>query len=419
MTKRRDFLFLAGIVLVIFWSSAHTTWGQNAAGDMQEQQGSEMTDQTQPMNGETAGREGEALQNGEQGNVSGGKTTSNLLPVEVNDRWGYISKEGRMVIPAQYEDAERFSEGMAPVRSDDRWGFINEQGKMVISPRFDQAGRFNDGLARVKVDGKWGYVDQQGQLAIRPQYDWAGDFKDGNARVKTGGIFSAKWTFIDKQGNYLQATPGEQQRDTGAAEERGGRTARRTNYDEAGDFSEGMAPVKVGGITGKWGFIDKQGNLVINPRYESVGEFSNGLAAVEVDGRWGYIDKKGSSVIKPQFGQAGKFSDEGLARVKTGGWIGGRFGYIDKQGAYVVSPQFNDAGDFTQGLARVKVDDDWGYIDKAGKFVIDPEFSDATDFVNGVARVRTGGVFGGKWHYINREGEIITLNREQEPRPAE
>lgn len=75
-----------------------------------------------------------------------------------------------------------------------------------------------------------------------------------------------------------------------------------------------------------------------------------GLARVKLTGKWGYIDRTGRIVINPQFEEAGDFS-EGLARVKTGG----KWGYIDRTGRFLVNPQFEEAGDFSQGLARVKL----------------------------------------------------------------
>ena len=45
-------------------------------------------------------------------------------------------------------------------------------------------------------------------------------------------------------------------------------------FEEAEDFSEGLASVKVGGEDGKWGFIDKTGKMVINPQFDEVRYFS-------------------------------------------------------------------------------------------------------------------------------------------------
>ena len=61
------------------------------------------------------------------------------------------------------------------------------------------------------------------------------------------------------------------------------------------------------GIGGKWGFIDAKGQYVINPQFDNAGDFSEGLAAVEIGDRWGFIDTKGQYIVKPQFDSAGPF----------------------------------------------------------------------------------------------------------------
>jgi hypothetical protein len=64
--------------------------------------------------------------------------------------------------------------------------------------------------------------------------------------------------------------------------------------------------------------------------------FSEELAAVEIDGKWGFIDKTGQMVIQPQFAKPSLFAKPyyfvgGLALV----WAGEKWGYIDKTGKYV------------------------------------------------------------------------------------
>src|SRR5947209_2663389 len=85
-----------------------------------------------------------------------------LYRVVVNDRWGFIDKGGKMVIPTQFDRAGSFSEGLAEVRLG-RWGYVDSSGKIVINPQFDRASAFNDGLAPVEFGGRYGYVDTAGK----------------------------------------------------------------------------------------------------------------------------------------------------------------------------------------------------------------------------------------------------------------
>ena len=54
-------------------------------------------------------------------------------------------------------------------------------------------------------------------------------------------------------------------------------------------------------IKDKYGYIDKAGNIVISPRFDSAGPIINGRAYYGENGKVGYIDGKGNVVIKAQF----------------------------------------------------------------------------------------------------------------------
>jgi len=65
-----------------------------------------------------------------------------------------------------------------------------------------------------------------------------------------------------------------------------------------------LASVRIGDEkTGKWGYIDKTGNLVIGPEFDTANPFSGGMARIGIGdretGKWGYIDKTGKYVWEP------------------------------------------------------------------------------------------------------------------------
>lgn len=66
-----------------------------------------------------------------------------------------------------------------------------------------------------------------------------------------------------------------------------------------GYFHDGRATLRRGGLTG---YIDRDGNEVIPPRYDSAGDFEKGLAKVHLTkadrlaGRYCYIDREGQTV---------------------------------------------------------------------------------------------------------------------------
>ncbi|WP_407711817.1 WG repeat-containing protein, partial [Campylobacter coli] len=47
--------------------------------------------------------------------------------------------------------------------------------------------------------------------------------------------------------------------------------------------------------------MDKNGEFVIEPKFDEAWSFWEGLAAVGLNGKWGFMDKNGEFVIKPKF----------------------------------------------------------------------------------------------------------------------
>jgi hypothetical protein len=101
------------------------------------------------------------------------------------------------------------------------------------------------------------------------------------------------------------------------------------------------------------------------------------LYPVEVDGKWGYIDRKGDWVIEPRFDAVSPFS-QGLAAVMLLQDYDGisdfeTKGYVDRTGAIVVPLQYSEASEFSGGIARVVFRDAQSgapsYIDKTGKVI--------------------------------------------------
>jgi hypothetical protein len=70
-------------------------------------------------------------------------------------------------------------------------------------------------------------------------------------------------------------------------------------YDWGGTFSENRAAVRVGGL---YGFVDEDGREVVKPQYRIVDDYKFGFAQVDVDGKCGLIDRDGKMIIEPKFG---------------------------------------------------------------------------------------------------------------------
>lgn len=296
-----------------------------------------------------------------------------------------------------------------------KFGYVDRNGNVVIEPQFDEAYEFSDGLAWAVKDGKSGYIDNTGALVIEPgKYGFP--FADGLASVFGGSVINKKGDVIidgvqfksnGRLSDGLMVVRNSDKKKYGFFD-RNGNQVIEFKYDDAREFSDGVAWVKTGG---KYGCIDKKGNWVINPDYVEITSFNDGLAFVYKDEAHPIcIDNKGSVVIEElpeglKWNKELRFS-EGLACVN----VGGKYGYIDKTGRFVINPQFISAKNFSDGLAMIYENHLHGYIDRTGKMVIKPKFMFAEDFSEGLAAVslKDGTEATQKYFYINKNGDMVS-----------
>lgn len=70
-----------------------------------------------------------------------------------SDKWGFIDKNGREVIPCQWEDNHHFSGGLAAVQdSNYRWGFIDKTGKVVLPCKWHDVVILDNGKVRAQTE---------------------------------------------------------------------------------------------------------------------------------------------------------------------------------------------------------------------------------------------------------------------------
>jgi WG containing repeat len=313
--------------------------------------------------------------------VSALSLSSNSAPANDTSstkQWKTTRQTGQLVIPASFDFCWSFNDGRAAVLVDGKWGWIAKSGQFVIEPSYDQVDNFYNGVAPVHVggeNGKWGLINSSGNFVVNPRFD--------SILGPINGIYSV---FIEKKNYYIDSSGNisngwEKRRYNTPMPQFSESDGKYGFVDDdhnfvipprfdrtQGGFSEGLAAVCKGQCAvdeGPWGFIDTKGHVVIDFQFGSAYDFSDGLAPVRVgdekSGKWGYINKSGQFIINPRYDDAADFS-EGLAEVL----LGHKFGFIDKSGNVIIAPRFDTspsvALSFTEGLAPVAIDGKCGYI---------------------------------------------------------
>ncbi len=289
---------------------------------------------------------------------------------------GFIDLKGNIVVPLKYSFSERKVNGSVifyKISGEGNCLFNVHSNSIVNNDRYDLGTDFSEGLAIVTKGGFTYAINEKGEKAFQLPGDMNaarfGVYSDGMATFYVGKLGFESWGAVNDKGEVII----------------------QPKYKYITNFSDGVAAFQSGSY---WGVIDKQGRVVLAPKYNWINSFSKGMAVVRQDKQHGYIDVTGQKLIPIMYKHAHSFS-EGLAAVEN---AAGKWGFIDKKNKYVIRPQFAQAFSFHDGLARVenkagKV----GYIDVSGKLVIDYQFEDGRDLSEGMIAVKQRG----KWGYIS------------------
>jgi hypothetical protein len=326
---------------------------------------------------------------------------SALFPILRDGKWGYIDRSGQVAIPPRFERAAPFTEGLAAVQEGELFEYVDEAGKVALVPTYLPAGvlhrPFSSGLAAVRVGALYGYMDRKGRLAIPGRYTLAEDFTNGYAMA----CDAAACGYIEPTGRgavgygFMRSVPVQEgvaciTLAMGMGHQRV--ELRRVDgspipgqWEGCGSMSDGLIAIR---FRGKWGYVDGRGQPAIQLQYDNAGDFAGGLAPVTVEGgRCGYIDKSGRLAIAARFRACHRFS-EGLARVDLAEdpTDSEQVAFIDREGRPVVigaqaTPHFDYAEDFEKGLAAVGTGGPphmagsgtlLGYVNRAGRYVWKP-----------------------------------------------
>ncbi|RQO30161.1 hypothetical protein DBR32_11285 [Taibaiella sp. KBW10] len=304
--------------------------------------------------------------------------------VSINNQYGFIDKKGRNVVPCKYSHVYEFHDGLAVVERDKKQGLIDTTGREIVPLKYDYISGFEDSeRAMVKSGEKWGYIDKKGKEIIPLIYDKANYFMDELSTVQQND----QWFIIDTLNNR-----------------------KRVKYDlaELGSFYEGRASFRIRGQSDK-GYLDREGKIAIQARYQDVSYFDKGLAAVEFNGKKGFVNKKGEEVVPFRYDGYPYFS-EGLALVCTNGLCG----FVDTNGKELIPLKYPDADahSFYDGLAIIKMAGKYSCIDKKGDVVIPPIYDEMIQGEGMLAVMK-----GGQGYYLDLKGNVLFKEVYQEVFP--
>lgn len=163
---------------------------------------------------------------------------------------------------------------------------------------------------------------------------------------------------------------------------------------------------------GKWGYVDADGNKVIDYRYNEAGMFVEGLAKVKKGKLYGMIDETGREIIPIKYNIIERYNDKAFMVAKGGKEKDGlleneKYGFLDRQGKPIIKPEYNQIGNFNDGVALVVKGTKkplYGYINENLDFIVYPMYKYIGSFN------KNGYVWHAENGSTNQNGRILMKN---------
>lgn len=218
-----------------------------------------------------------------------------------------VKKDGAEVLNTGYDQIKEIlkndSNGIIYTQNG-KYGVMKTTGEVTITPDYEELKEAKTGLLLAKQNGKYGVIDIQKETKVEPTYqainyyekadlyiaekeDYTNDIIDNTFAVRQSGIL----VDLDDQKEYLEIKQGEEYKYYNFKFEEKNISEIRTNNTLFKSKKDG-----------KYGFVDKNGKVIIDYQYDDVTEQNSyGYAGIKKDGKWGSIDNQGNIVQEPTY----------------------------------------------------------------------------------------------------------------------
>lgn len=246
----------------------------------------------------------------------------NYYAVKEDGKWKIVDTVGGSYLEGTYDDIISIDDDYAVVKKANKYGVVSIlDGKVSIPLSYDEITFSADGKYIVKKGNQYGIVDRENTELIEAKYlsliyradanfyegtnsDYTSDLIDTDMNVKVTGIIS----FMNVNDGYMKVRVGEEYK----------------YYNFKFEEKESKDVLKDNTIflskkDGKYGFVDKNGIVVVDYIYDDATEQNEfGYASVKKDGLWGCVDSKGNIKIAPAYQLENNVSIEFIGKWHLG-----------------------------------------------------------------------------------------------------
>lgn len=293
-----------------------------------------------------------------------------LYPVISGGMYGFMNGQGKLMIPAMYNEVGPFQEGLAVVSKDDKFGIIDKRNQVIVDFQYDEILEFVKNRAVVRKGDQYGVIDRIGKIIFPFIYEDISLRNDGLYEVVQKG----EMHYFDA--NYLP-----QNIVIGVMimsfSERISMYHREFELVGELDSTSNRAVVK---LNGQLNYIDSSAKLILNSPLEwfadamNVAKFKNGYAVFRKKGKFGLIDVTGKVVQKPVYEASGPYTEFWPVKDK------GNWALLDVKGKVILPFEYDFIRYFPEMGYLVEREGLFGLVNEAGKMVLPVSFSNIKPF---------------------------------------
>lgn len=194
------------------------------------------------------------------------------ITIDKNNKYKVVDSKDNIIIDKDYTYIEYLPGDYFIVERDSKSGIIDSNGKSVIELKYDSISRINEtDILQMETDKNIALYNLNMKEIVSMDNAIVKEVKDEKSYIL---LYSdTDFKYLDKEGNILTS---------------------QNLFENNTLFAKN--------INGKWGFVDKAGNLKVQNDYELVTDFNKyGFAGIKKDGKWGSINQNGEVVQEPTY----------------------------------------------------------------------------------------------------------------------
>lgn len=316
--------------------------------------------------------------------------------VEIDDKYGVINEKGQLLVPAEYDDCDMldldYDNSCFCVKKDGKQGVLKSNGEVLIPIEYEDITDIQATVPTsfiVKKDNKYGLINGEGKVVVALEYDYMSKTENYGVliiEVEKDGIYGA----MNENGEIIvpieyDSIEAKRVQDIAIAlivSKDGMMGALGADgsfildlvYDNVRVESNNVKSVFITtkNFPRECTMYDMTGKMLLDPTgITGIEEYSEDLILVIKDRKTGFVDLDGNFVIQPIYSNAKEF---GRAKGENGKIdlapveIDGKWGFINKEGKLVIPNKFDSADAFWRGTSSVTLNGQTGEVDADGNF---------------------------------------------------